>query len=197
MKSSPRHSPTSYQAVSKLVDMRTAKRHTGSYRPTADRCLAVILSFECLLWLSEEFQWFPFNEYKGLTVLIAAGIGVATIASLPVSVLLCLLLRVRLQFGIRSLLILTVVVAIPSSWLGVQMREAGRQRDAVATIQRLNGDVTYRGFRVPYWLPSLFGDDFFYEATDITLSDCRNVDAALATLNGLKHVHELSLLAPT
>ena len=29
---------------------------------------------ECLLWLSERFQWFPFNAHKGWTVLIAVAV---------------------------------------------------------------------------------------------------------------------------
>ena len=40
------------------------------YRLTPDRCVIGLLVVEGLLWLSERFQWFAFNEKKGWTVLI-------------------------------------------------------------------------------------------------------------------------------
>ena len=46
--------------------------------PTPGRLLAVLLAVEALLWLSERFRWFAFNQHKGSTVLIAvASVGVS------------------------------------------------------------------------------------------------------------------------
>ena len=45
--------------------------------PTPGRLLVLLLAVEGLLWLSERFRWFPFNQHKGWTVLIAvAAVGV-------------------------------------------------------------------------------------------------------------------------
>ncbi len=46
-------------------------------RPTPDRLVIGLLIVEGLLWLSERFQWFPFNHHKGYTVLVT----VATVAA--------------------------------------------------------------------------------------------------------------------
>ena len=47
------------------------------YRLTPDRLVLLLLAVEGLLWLSERFCWFPFNQHKGWTVLIAvASVGV-------------------------------------------------------------------------------------------------------------------------
>jgi len=42
------------------------------YRLTPDRFVIGLLIVECLLWVPEKFQWFPFNEKKGWTMLFAA-----------------------------------------------------------------------------------------------------------------------------
>jgi hypothetical protein len=91
------------------------------YRLTPDRFVIGLLAVECLLWLSERFHWFAFNEKKGWTVLIAVAAVGATILLVLLWLVASLLFRWRFQFGIRSLLIFTVVVAIPCSWLAVTM----------------------------------------------------------------------------
>ena len=57
--------------------------------------------------------------------------------------LAALLFRLRFQFSIRSLLLLTVVVAIPCSWLAVEREQARKQREAVEAIEKLGGWVAY------------------------------------------------------
>ncbi|MGA2034722.1 MAG: hypothetical protein ABSG68_20940 [Thermoguttaceae bacterium] len=84
--------------------------------------MAMLLVVEGLLWLSERFQWFAFNAHKGWTVLIALdSVGVAVLFMLFWFVA-CLIFRWRFQFSTRSLLVLTVAVALPCSWLGVERR---------------------------------------------------------------------------
>ncbi len=41
------------------------------------------------------------------------------------------------------LLVLVVAVAIPCSWLAVEMKAARRQEEAVAAIEKLGGNVSY------------------------------------------------------
>ena len=103
--------------------------------PTPGRLLAVLLGVEGFLWLSERFQWFPFNHHKGWTVLIAvAAVGVFLLLML-LWFLLALVLRLRFQFSVRSLLMLPLLVVLPGSWLAAERREAEQQRDAIAGIR--------------------------------------------------------------
>ena len=46
------------------------------FHVTPDRLILALLPVEGLLWLSERFQWFAFNEHKGWTVLIAEKLAV-------------------------------------------------------------------------------------------------------------------------
>ena len=94
-----------------------------SFRPTPAWLIFGLLVVEGLLWLSERFQWFWFNEQKGWTVLIAvAVVGVACWSCCLVR--RGLVFRWRFQFSIRSLLVLVVAVAVPCSWLAVEMKRA-------------------------------------------------------------------------
>ena len=53
------------------------------YHVTPDRFLAGLLAVEGLLLLSERFGWFPFNERKGYTVLVAVVCAAQPAASRP------------------------------------------------------------------------------------------------------------------
>ena len=111
--------------------------------PTPAWLVLGLLVVEGLLWLSERFQWFWFNEKKGWTVLIAvAVVGVAMLVML-LWFIVALVFRWRFQFSIRSLLVLTVAVAIPCSWLAAEMKAAREQRAVVAEIKSMNLYVTY------------------------------------------------------
>ena len=81
--------------------------------------------------------------HKGYAVLTAVvSLGLVFVVMLLWFVV-SLLFRRRFQFSIRSLLVLTVAVALPCSWLGVELRQAMRQREAVAAIEKLGGMVFY------------------------------------------------------
>ena len=83
---------------------------TRRFRPTPAWLVLALLVVEGLLWLSERYEWFWFNEKKGWTVLIAvAVVGVALLVML-LWFIASLLFRWRFQFSIRSLLVLTVAV---------------------------------------------------------------------------------------
>ena len=119
-----------------------------------------LLVVEGLLWLSERYKWFWFNEKKGWTVLIAVAVaGVAVLVMLGWFGV-ALVARGRFQFSIRSLLVLVVVVAIPCSWLAVEMRAAKREQEIAAAIERLDGEVGWSEPSVPAWLRKLLGNDF-------------------------------------
>ena len=100
--------------------------------PTPGWLVLGLLAAESLLFLSERFQWFAFNSHKWWTVLITmATVGIALVLMLLWFVV-ALLFRWRFQFSIWSLLVLTVAVALPFSWLAVRDEECstdeGRRR---------------------------------------------------------------------
>ena len=147
------------------------------YAPTPDRFVIGLLAAECLLWLSERFRWFSFNTHKGWTVLIVvAFVGLALLLML-LWFAAALVFRWRFQFSIRSLLVLTVAVAIPCSWLAVKMKAARRQKEIVAGIITVKGTVFY-DWQVdadhyynplqkaqppePAWLRRLLGNDLCF-----------------------------------
>ncbi len=165
-----------------------------------------------LLFASERWRWFPFNEHKGWTVLIAmAGMGVA-MALMLLWFVVALVFRWRFQFSIRSLLVLTVAVALPCSWLAAEKRRARKQSEAVAAILAeghavlsypQNKSVCYDHEcdalgepmatvvsmpRIP-WLHSLLGDDFFARAVWAHVE----ADATLPRLTDLPDLRALDL----
>lgn len=80
-----------------------------------------LLAVEGLLWLSEHFGWVGWH--KGYAVLTAvATVGVAMVLML-VWFTVALAFRRRFQFSIRSLLTLSIAVAVPCSWWAMERRQ--------------------------------------------------------------------------
>jgi hypothetical protein len=162
-------------------------------RLTPERLVVGLLAVEGLLLLSEWFQWFAFNEHKGWTVLIAvAAVGVAGLCTL-FWFAAALLFRWPFQFSIRSLLVLTVAVAIPCSWLATERRQAQRQHEICEVLRISSWDVQYdfeapqAAEPAPAWLRKMLGDDFFANVEYIWLANRTDVELAYAgELSGLK-----------
>ena len=152
-----------------------------------------------LLWLSNWLGWPAWHE--GYAVLAAvAGVGLVLVAML-LWWLAALVFRCRFQFGIRTLLVLTLAVALPCGWLGVKMWEASRQREAVKLITKANGQVWYdyqfdkdgipiksAALPVSQWLRSLLGDDFFQTAIEASAGN----DTALQQVANLPSLRVLN-----
>ena len=169
-----------------------------------------LLALEGVLYLSEQFRWFAFNEHKGWTVLIAvAGVGAALLLAL-LWFAASLLFRLRFQFSIRSLLLLMLVVALPCSWLSWERRKAENQNRLVEWIENMHGranydcEVTGDGTHVQYWEPpatealrNLLGIDFFADIVWVRLDNpavaATVTDAELERLKGLTQLQELWL----
>ena len=148
---------------------------------TPGRLVLLLLAIECLLWLSERVGWLGWH--KGYAVLTGvASVGVAMVVML-VWFGVALIFRRRFQFSIRSLLVLVVVVAMPCSWLAVEMKRAREQKQAVDSICASDGFVIYAEMaddegwfddRKPQ-LPSqgllvqFFGESFFYTVSSVHL----------------------------
>ena len=147
---------------------------------------------EGLLWLSERYRWFWFNEKKGWTVLIGVAVVGGTMLVMLLWLIASLVFRWRFQFSIRSLLLLTVAVAIPFSWLAVEIRQARREREVVA-IEKLGGRVFWSEPSGPPWLRRLLGDGLFITVEGVGLGRTKVTDAWLDTLKGLNELQRLSL----
>ena len=119
--------------------------------------------------------------------------------------LVALVFRWRFQFGIRTLLVLVVAVALPFSWLAVEMRRAATQR-------RLANEVSASGFFVLYdnyfmpgkptslvlptalaWLRNHLGDDFFTSVISVFVRGQHVADVDLDRLQGLTKLWQLDL----
>ena len=176
-------------------------------RPTPGRLVLGLLVVEGLLFLSERFHWFAFNEHKGWTVLIA-------VASVSLAMLLMLLwfaasllFRWRFQFSIRSLLVLTLVVAMPCSWLSWEMKRAKHQTEVAEAIRNMHQWAEYdweidadgapRQTPQPpatAWLRSRLGVDFFAEVVRVNISgEDTDMNAWPEQLEGLTELRALDL----
>ncbi len=176
------------------------------YRPTPAWLVLGSLVVTGLLFLSEKWRWFWFNEHKGWTVLIAvAAVGVTMLVML-LWWLVALVFRLRFQFGIRTLLVLAVDVALPCSWLAVEMKQAREQKVTVAAIEKLDGGVEYdwefdkNGVYLPNaripgsaWIRNLLGDHFITEVVFAELSYTQVTDSGLSRLASLRHLETLML----
>ena len=113
----------------------TSKPKLRWFHATPGRLLVVLLAVEGILFLSE--RWFP----KGWAVLIAIASVIAAMVLMLLWFTAALLFRWRFQYGLRSLLLLVVIVAVPCSWLATEMQQARKQKEAVEAILKLGGWV--------------------------------------------------------
>ena len=115
----------------------TTQARTRWFHITPGYFVIALLAIEVLLWLSERFGWVGWH--KGYAVLTGvAAVGVAMLLMLAWFAV-ALVFRRRFQFGIRSLLVLVVVVALPCSWLAVEMKKAREQKKVVEEIYGMAG----------------------------------------------------------
>jgi hypothetical protein len=164
------------------------------FEPRPNWVLLPLLVVEGFLLLSERVGRFGFNEDRIKTWAIA-------LAAILVSMCLALLwivarqcFRRRFQFSLRTLLVVVTLCAIPCSWRGWSMRQAERQRQAVAAIEKFGGraecDPQSKG---PKWLRKLLGNDIFEEVYIVDFSGTEATDAALEPLKGLNRLFALHL----
>src|SRR5208283_3150347 len=98
----------------------TTQPRSRWFHLTPGRFVLALLAVEVLLWLSERFGWLGWH--KGYAVL--TGVAVVGVAMLLMLLwfAIALVFRWRFQFSLRSLLVLVVVVALPCSWLAVEIK---------------------------------------------------------------------------
>ena len=166
------------------------------------RVVTALVAMECLLWLSEHLQWFAFNRQKGLAVLIGVVALVAVLLFMLLWFAASLLFRWRFQFSIRSLLVLTVAIAIQCSWLKVEVKRARQQREAEQAIDELHGSLGYEceydffadiSPTRPTWLGRFFGHNFFWKLNSVQLWCLPITDADLKQLKWPPELHDLCI----
>jgi hypothetical protein len=104
-----------------------------------------------------------------------------------------------LRFGLRTLLLVLTALSI---WLGLKVDEARRQKEAVEALQELGATVRFahqrdntnhtefdanKDLKIPDWLRTLPGDDFFQTVALIQLPETVT-DKDLGHLAALPHV---------
>ncbi len=110
------------------------------------------------------------------------------------------------QFSLRTLMILTAIVALACGWLGSKIEQKRRQREAVATIVKLgdNAQAAYdfqlngntEGPPGPAWVRGLLGENFFSEVVGAQfegVQDAERADAGLACIGEFRKLETLTL----
>jgi hypothetical protein len=169
--------------------------------PTPGWLIIILLIFDVMLFLVERNYWLP----KGWPVLIAiAAIAVAMLLLL-MWLVVALVFRRRFQFSIRSMLALVVVVAIPFSWLSVEMKWANRQPQMIAEIEQLGGTVEndllyfsamtsqHRAPPEPLWIRRLLGDGFFREVMVLGINIDEEKFVKISEIAGIERIQQLFL----
>lgn len=152
------------------------KRKLHWLYPTPGYLFVALLLAEMVLMLT--VQRFP----KGWAVLTAIACVGGTMILLLFWFILACLLKKRFQFTIRSLLLLTLAVAMAFSWLAVEMKRTRKQRETVAAINDLNWSVTYdfewegssndgANTSSPKLLQSWLGQDFFAKIKRVSVRE--------------------------
>ena len=115
-----------------------------------------------------------------------------------------------LQFSLRTLLVLMLVISVPLGWLSLKLKQATVQRHAVDRIEQMGGTVWY-AYQRDNWghfigkqdaasyhtcqaaTARLFGDDLTACITGVDLSRRSIKDEDLACLLSLRHLEVLWL----
>jgi hypothetical protein len=115
----------------------------------------------------------------------------------------------KLRFRLRTLLLVITAFCI---WLGLHVRDARRQQQAVKAVLAVRSRIssprieyrhqfTRRGQPItgqgepiwPTWLLKLFGEDLFLTAVGVSFDGTNASDADLKPLVSLSHLHRLDL----
>ena len=185
-------------------------------RVTSHRLLACVLAIQLLLWSSEHWQWFWFNERKGGTVLLAVLATGVFMVVLGIRWGVQFVFRGNRQFSIASFMLLLAVLAVPLGWFSESVRAAQRQADAVAALtpkadylalahntryalhakylSNTDGQLS-RVFPTPAWawLRNLLGEHFFFDIGRLNLYGPEIGDDDMRLVGQLTGLRELDL----
>jgi len=176
------------------------------FHVSPDRLVLLLLVVECLLWLSDWLGWW----HKGYAVVATIAVVGAALILLLLWFAVAVLFRWRFQFGIRSLLVLAVVVAVPCSWLAVETKKANEQKECVKEITDFNGRVLY-DWQLDVdddspsepqppgsaWLRNLLGVDLFATPEGVSLQYAELKNNTLPRLQTVEGIRSLDLSEST
>jgi hypothetical protein len=100
-----------------------------------------------------------------------------------------------LQFSLRTLMLVVLMVSVPLGWFGMKVRVAEREDAAVDAIQALGGGISYRSddLPTPAWIPRRHA----VKVLAVFLGETQTTDADLGRLKEhlrtLPHMEELKL----
>jgi len=158
-----------------------------------------------LVFLADRLELFGVPCGSGWSVLLAIAIVCLGMLGGLIWFVVSLLLRRRFQFGLKSLLLFTALVAILCSWCAARMRQARRQKEAVLAIEDAGGHVLYdHEFRFddgsvpqlphpPGWPPPPCLLDLHFQHDVAYLTFSRATDAELIHLESLTSLDSLDL----
>jgi hypothetical protein len=178
------------------------------YHPRPTHLVLALFAVQGLLMLSERYRWFDFNRQPGCAVLIA----LAAVAAFLVVFLFwfagSLLFRWRFQYGLRLLPLLVVAVAVPGSWLAVEITSERNEWQVAKALEAVGGLAAMK----QTCIGRLLRDDSLVTvhtmhfirktATDADLARCQclnrlqflNLDHTQVTDEGLMHLRGLNQL---
>lgn len=183
--------------------MFTRKHHSimsrGSCRLRLwpDCLLIALLATVAILFLSERQRWFSFNAHKGWTVLIAVTLALLTFFVLLIWHADSLLYRRHFRFGICSLLILIIAIAVPGLWFSYEIRDSVTQKYVLKDIDKKKSC----GYAHPVdeldWpalmLRGILGEDFFVGVPWIFLSGRDVGDPILKDISSVRQLKRLTI----
>jgi hypothetical protein len=179
------------------------------YRLTPGWVLFSLFPIEGVLLVSDWLHWIP----KGFGVLIAITAVAVIMVLLLLWFIAAVLCRRQFQFSVRSLLLSSVVVAVPCSWFMVEIGRATGQKELAKSLgehseylphdgegvgtHHLEGigygvyGPGYDNLRGPAFLCRWLGDDFFNDVRYVSVRMITDED--LARLKRLPHLHSLQI----
>lgn len=135
---------------------------------TLPKCLGAVLVMQVVLFFSDRYDWFWFNEFKGYSALITVAATAIALLLISAIVLASGFTKARTQFSLATLLLVIPVVAIPCGWFANEIGEARRYRSLFAS-----GRV-HAGYAQDYvdrplvrWLERRLGEEYFRDVTSV------------------------------
>lgn len=163
------------------------------YLPTPPAFVFIVLAMQGVLFLSEQYHWFWFNERNGYTVLIAVAATAAALLLIACAFAISALFKSKGTFGLATLLLMVPVIAIPCGWLAREMELARIKRVFIQQAQnkrRAAVDVERRS-DVPVWLTKTFGEEFFFGEIRGLWVDKGEIDLAGVPLESAKSLRNV------
>jgi hypothetical protein len=182
---------------------KPVRRKFRWYRITPERFFVGLLIAEGLLSLSEWMHWFALDERKGNALLVAVSVFGVALLILLFWLIAALVFRWQFQYSVRSLLLMTVIVALLCSWFAAEMGHAKRQRQIVENLRKIGCVVNYDGETqspngihtknslAPKWLQDWLGVDFFGQVSRVVDEKGNLTDEKMACLKDLPHLKYL------